>query len=52
MSKKHGVRLEKLNWDETCKLDLLRGRGFVVSEPAITGYIKKLASVHRKMFEK
>lgn len=32
-----GVRLVKLNWDEECEMDLLRGRGFVVSEPAITG---------------
>ena len=35
--KSKGVRLVKLNWDECCELDLLRGRGFIVSEPAITG---------------
>lgn len=34
---KTGVRLEKLNWDKERERDLMMGRGFVVSEPAITG---------------
>ena len=32
---KKGVRLVKLNWDEECKLDLMLGRGFLITEPAI-----------------
>lgn len=34
---KTGVQLEKLNWDKECERDLMLGRGFIVSEPAITG---------------
>ena len=39
MSKKYnkGVQLEKLDWDKECERDLMLGRGFVVSQPAITG---------------
>lgn len=37
MSKKKGVQLEKLNWDKVCETDLLMDKGFIVSEPAITG---------------
>lgn len=40
MSKK-GVRLVKLNWDEECKLDLMTGRGFRITEPAITNKDQK-----------
>lgn len=36
--KKHeqpGVKLVKLNWDKECKNDMLFGRGFEITEPAI-----------------
>lgn len=42
MSKKEkGVRLVKLNWDEECKRDLILGRGFLITEPAITNKDQK-----------
>lgn len=38
---KKGSRLVKLNWDEEYELDMLCGRGFEITEPAITGRDKK-----------
>jgi len=46
-----GVKLVKLNWDEECQFDLMRGRGFVVSEPAITGKdTKSLYGIQSPLF--
>lgn len=39
--KKKGVRLVKLNWDEECRRDLTLGRGFLITEPAITNKDQK-----------
>lgn len=39
--KDKGVRLVKLNWDEECRLDLMLGKGFLITEPAITNKDQK-----------
>ena len=32
-----GTRLVALNWDSECEMDMRRGRGFEITEPATTG---------------
>lgn len=41
MENKKGSRLVALNWDEECEMDMRRGRGFEVSEPAFVGKDQK-----------
>lgn len=42
MSKnKKGSMLVKLDWDKECEMDMRRGRGFEITEPAITGKDQK-----------
>lgn len=38
--KEKGVRLIPLNWDIECKLDMVSGKGFRITEPAIKGTTK------------
>lgn len=35
MSTEKGVKLEIINWDKECELDLMLGRGFEITEPVI-----------------
>lgn len=41
MKEQKGSRLVKLNWDEECEMDLFRGRGFEITEPAFHGKDQK-----------
>ena len=36
-----GTRLVILNWDEECEMDMRRGRGFEITEPATSGHDTK-----------
>lgn len=31
------VRIERLNWDQECRIDFLRGKGFEITEPCFKG---------------
>lgn len=50
MSKKKGVRLVPIDWDKECKLDLITGRGFRITEPAIKGTTKLYNGIQSERF--
>lgn len=50
-SKITGTRLKILNWDEECEMDLRRGRGFEITEPATTGRdVKSMYGIQSPLF--
>lgn len=49
-NKNRGVRLRALNWDEECKLDLINGNGFRITEPAIKGSAKLYNGIQSERF--
>lgn len=45
-----GTRLVALNWDEECEMDMRRGRGFEITEPATSKDSKNMYGIQSPLF--
>ena len=45
-----GVRLQPINWDKECKLDMITGKGFRITEEAIKGTAKMSNGIQSEKF--